>query len=159
MQKIALFPGSFDPLTNGHLDTIERSSKLFDKVIIGVFTNTNKKSLFTVDEKLFIAKKATTIFSNVEVVAQEAKLTVDSAMDLGASFLIRGVRSVKDYEYERDIAQMNHHLNKEIETVIFLADEKYAHVSSSLIKEIVQFNGDVSSYLPPVVIEMINQKK
>ena len=159
MPKIALFPGSFDPLTNGHLNTIERSSQLFDKVILGVFTNTNKKSYFTLDEKLFLVKQATADFSNVEVVAQEAKLTVESAVDLGAKFLIRGVRSVKDYEYERDIALMNHHLNKEIETVIFLADEKYAHVSSSLLKEIIQFGGDVSSYLPPVVIEAINQKK
>lgn len=159
MQKIALFPGSFDPLTNGHLNTIERSSKLFDKVFVGVFKNTNKKSFFTLDEKLVLVKQATAKISNVEVVAQEAKLTVESATDLGAKFLIRGVRSVKDYEYERDIAQMNHHLNKEIETVIFLADEKYSHVSSSLLKEIIQFGGDVSTYLPPVVIEAINQKK
>ena len=159
MQKIGLFPGSFDPLTNGHLDTIKRSSKLFDKVIVGVFTNTSKKSFFTLDEKLNMVRLATQEVSNVDVVAQTAKLTVESAIDLGANFLIRGVRSVKDYEYERDIAQMNHHLNKNIETVIFLADEKYSHVSSGLMKEIIQFGGDVSTYLPPVVIEAINKKK
>lgn len=158
MTRIALFPGSFDPLTNGHLNTIERSSKLFDKVIIGVFVNTNKKSLFSLEEKMLLIKQATSFLTNVEVVAQESTLTVEAAKKLGASFLIRGIRSVKDYEYERDIAAMNHHLAPELETVFLLADEKYAHISSSLLKEVLQFGGDVSTYLPLVVSEALNQK-
>ncbi|MBP2099790.1 pantetheine-phosphate adenylyltransferase [Enterococcus rivorum] len=158
MTRIALFPGSFDPLTNGHLNTIERSSKLFDKVIIGVFVNTNKKSLFSLEEKMLLIKQATSFLTNVEVVAQESTLTVEAAKKLGASFLIRGIRSVKDYEYERDIATMNHHLAPELETVFLLADEKYTHISSSLLKEVLQFGGDVSTYLPLVVSEALNQK-
>lgn len=158
MTKIALFPGSFDPLTNGHLDLIERSTKLFDKVIVGVFVNTNKKALFTVEEKLVLIKKAVAHLENVEIIIQETKLTVESASDLGANFLIRGIRNVKDYEYEKDIAIMNHHLAPELETIFLLADEKYAHISSSLLKEVLKFGGDVSNYLPKSVNQALNQK-
>lgn len=156
--KIALFPGSFDPLTNGHLDLIERSSKLFDKVIVGVFVNTSKSSLFSAEEKITLIKDATQAFQNVEVITQATQLTVESAATLGAKFLIRGIRNVKDYEYEKDIAMMNSHLAPEIETVFFLADEKYRHISSSLLKEVLKFGGDVSVYLPEAVNKAINQK-
>ncbi|MGX7262815.1 pantetheine-phosphate adenylyltransferase [Enterococcus crotali] len=158
MTKIALFPGSFDPLTNGHLDLIERSTKIFDKVIIGVFVNTNKTALFTLEEKLFLIKEAVVDLENVEVIAQETQLTVESAAQLGANFLIRGIRNVKDYEYEKDIAMMNHHLAPELETVFLLADEAYAHVSSSLLKEVLKFGGDVSAYLPKSINQALNQK-
>ncbi|MEI5988780.1 phosphopantetheine adenylyltransferase [Enterococcus termitis] len=158
MTKIALFPGSFDPLTNGHLDLIERSTKIFDKVIIGVFVNTNKTALFTLEEKLFLIKEAVADLENVEVIAQETQLTVESAAQLGANFLIRGIRNVKDYEYEKDIAMMNHHLAPELETVFLLADEAYAHVSSSLLKEVLKFGGDVSAYLPKSINQALNQK-
>lgn len=117
MSRIALFPGSFDPLTNGHLDLIERSTKLFDKVIVGVFVNTNKTALFTLEEKLSLIKRSVSHLDNVEVITQETKLTVESAKELDANFLIRGIRNVKDYEYEKDIAMMNHHLSPELETV------------------------------------------
>lgn len=158
MTRIALFPGSFDPLTNGHLNMIERGTKMFDKVIVGVFVNTNKTALFTLDEKLTLIKQAVAHLENVEVIAQESKLTVESAAELGANFLIRGIRNVKDYEYEKDIAMMNHHLAPELETVFLLADEAYAHVSSSLLKEVLKFGGDVSAYLPLVVDQALNQK-
>ncbi|WP_375180433.1 pantetheine-phosphate adenylyltransferase [Enterococcus rotai] len=158
MTRIALFPGSFDPLTNGHLNMIERGTKMFDKVIVGVFVNTNKTALFTLDEKLMLIKQAVAHLENVEVIAQESKLTVESAAELGANFLIRGIRNVKDYEYEKDIAMMNHHLAPELETVFLLADEAYAHVSSSLLKEVLKFGGDVSVYLPLVVDQALNQK-
>jgi len=158
MTRIALFPGSFDPLTNGHLNMIERGTKMFDKVIVGVFVNTNKIALFTLDEKLMLIKQAVAHLENVEVIAQESKLTVESAAELGANFLIRGIRNVKDYEYEKDIAMMNHHLSPELETVFLLADEAYAHVSSSLLKEVLKFGGDVSAYLPLVVDQALNQK-
>lgn len=158
MTRIALFPGSFDPLTNGHLNMIERSTKMFDKVIVGVFVNTNKTALFTLDEKLILIKEAVAHLKNVEVIVQESKLTVESATELGAAFLIRGIRNVKDYEYEKDIAIMNRHLAPELETVFLLADEPYAHVSSSLIKEVLKFGGDVSNYLPKSVNQALNQK-
>lgn len=158
MTKIALFPGSFDPLTNGHLNMIERSTKMFDKVIVGVFVNTNKTALFTLEEKLVLIKAAVAHLENVEVIIQETKLTVESAAELGATFLIRGIRNVKDYEYEKDIARMNHHLAPDLETVFLLADEAYAHISSSLLKEVLRFGGDVSMYLPDSINQALNQK-
>ena len=100
MRKIALFPGSFDPMTNGHLNLIERSAKLFDEVIIGVFINTSKQTLFTPEEKKYLIEEATKEMPNVRVIMQETQLTVESAKSLGANFLIRGIRNVKDYEYE-----------------------------------------------------------
>ena len=123
MRKIALFPGSFDPMTNGHLNLIERSAKLFDEVIIGVFINTSKQTLFTPEEKKYLIEEATKEMPNVRVIMQETQLTVESAKSLGANFLIRGIRNVKDYEYEKDIAKMNQHLAPEIETVFLLAEE------------------------------------
>lgn len=121
MRKIALFPGSFDPMTNGHLNLIERSAKLFDEVIIGVFINTSKQTLFTPEEKKYLIEEATKEMPNVRVIMQETQLTVESAKSLGANFLIRGIRNVKDYEYEKDIAKMNQHLAPEIETVFLLS--------------------------------------
>ncbi len=159
MRKIALFPGSFDPMTNGHLNLIERSAKLFDEVIIGVFINTSKQTLFTPEEKKYLIKEATKEMPNVRVIMQETQLTVESAKSLGANFLIRGIRNVKDYEYEKDIAKMNQHLAPEIETVFLLAEEPYAHVSSSLLKEVLRFGGDVSDYLPPNIYHTLKQKK
>ena len=159
MRKIALFPGSFDPMTNGHLNLIERSAKLFDEVIIGVFINTSKQTLFTPEEKKYLIEEATKEMPNVRVIMQETQLTVESAKSLGANFLIRGIRNVKDYEYEKDIAKMNQHLAPEIETVFLLAEEPYAHVSSSLLKEVLRFGGDVSDYLPPNIYHALQQKK
>lgn len=158
MRKIALFPGSFDPMTNGHLNLIERSAKLFDEVIIGVFINTSKQTLFTPEEKKYLIEEATKEMPNVRVIMQETQLTVESAKSLGANFLIRGIRNVKDYEYEKDIAKMNQHLAPEIETVFLLAEESYAHVSSSLLKEVLRFGGDVSDYLPPNIYHALKQK-
>lgn len=115
----ALFPGSFDPLTMGHLDTIERGAELFDEVIVGVFVNTSKKSLFSAEERVVLITKAVAHLPNVRVIHQEHQLTVETAKELGVKALIRGIRNVKDFEYERGIAQMNHHLNSELETVFF----------------------------------------
>ncbi|OJG69076.1 phosphopantetheine adenylyltransferase [Enterococcus moraviensis] len=137
---------------------IERSTKLFDKVIVGVFVNTNKTALFTLEEKLSLIKRSVSHLDNVEVITQETKLTVENAKELDANFLIRGIRNVKDYEYEKDIAMMNHHLSPELETVFLLANEAYAHVSSSLLKEVLKFGGDVSDYLPNAVNQALNQK-
>ncbi|MDH6364228.1 pantetheine-phosphate adenylyltransferase [Enterococcus sp. PF1-24] len=158
-KRIALFPGSFDPLTMGHLDTIQRSTKLFDEVIVGVFTNTNKKSYFTEEEKLQLISEVLAPFENVKVLQQSSQLTVTAAAEVGAQFLIRGIRSVKDYEYEKDIAAMNKHLAPEIETVFLLANEEFSHVSSTLIKEVLHFDGDVKKYLPQPIYEAIAEKR
>ncbi len=152
MRKIALFPGSFDPMTNGHLNLIERSAKLFDEVIIGVFINTSKQTLFTPEEKKYLIEEATKEMPNVRVIMQETQLTVESAKSLGANFLIRGIRNVKDYEYEKDIAKMNQHLAPEIETVFLLAEEPYAHVSSSLLKEVLRFGAMCLTIFLPIFI-------
>lgn len=157
--KKALFPGSFDPLTMGHLDTIERGSRLFDELIVGVFVNTSKKSLFTIEEKMTLIQETVAHLPNVKVIHQENQLTVETAKELGAEFLIRGIRSVKDYEYERDIAQMNHHLDHDLETVFLLAKPEYSHISSSILKEVIYFGGDVKKYLPPVINEALARKR
>ncbi|EOH89951.1 pantetheine-phosphate adenylyltransferase [Enterococcus villorum] len=156
--KKALFPGSFDPLTNGHLDMIERAAKMFDEVIVGVFVNTSKKNLFTADEKVELITQSVQHLSNVKVIHQENQLTVETAKELNVKAIIRGIRSVKDFEYERDIAQMNHHLNQEVETIFLLAKAEYSHVSSSLLKEVLYFGGDVSVYLPPIINEALARK-
>lgn len=158
MTRIALFPGSFDPLTNGHLDLIERSARLFDQVIVGVFSNTTKKALFTTEEKIAMIEASVQHLANVVVSAQTAELTVVAAKKMGATFLVRGIRNEKDYAYEKDIAKMNQHLSAQLETVFLLADMRYEHISSSLLKEVLSFGGDVSSYLPKIVNETLNQK-
>jgi len=150
-KRIAFFPGSFDPFTLGHLNTVERGAKLFDELIIGIVTNTNKSSLFTKDEKLKLTQEAVSHLKNVRVITQDIGLTVDIAASYGSKFMIRGIRGVKDYEYERNIAFMNQQLNGEIESVFLLADEKYSNISSSMIKEIAKFDGDVSNFLPETI--------
>ncbi|WP_312540847.1 pantetheine-phosphate adenylyltransferase [Enterococcus sp.] len=159
MKKIALFPGSFDPLTVGHVDLIERGAQLFDEIIVGVFVNTNKKSFFTSEEKVQLIQEALIHIPNVRVIAQETELTVVAAKKLGAQFLLRGIRSVKDYEYERDIMEMNHHLAPTLETVFLLADAKHSFISSSLLKEILTFEGNVADYLPRNIYEAIVKKR
>ncbi|QIL46340.1 pantetheine-phosphate adenylyltransferase [Vagococcus coleopterorum] len=151
MTKIALFPGSFDPFTNGHLNTVERAAKLFDKVIITVATNTSKVGLFNADEKIKLIEESISQLKNVSVMVQEDGLTVDIADKLGAAFLVRGIRNQTDYEYEKNIASMNKRLNPNVETIFLLAAEEYSNVSSSIIKEIAKFDGDVSAFVPEAV--------
>lgn len=158
MIKKALFPGSFDPLTNGHVDTIQRAAKLFDEVIIAVLTNTSKVSLFNSNEKIDLIEKSLQHIENVQVISHVGGLTIDLAKDLEITAMIRGMRNTLDFEYETNIALMNKQLNEEIETVILLADEKYRFLSSSLIKEVARFGGDISAFVPKVVNEAIKEK-
>lgn len=155
---IALFPGSFDPLTNGHLDLIYRASKMYDKIIVAVMTNTAKRPLFTTEEKLQLIKKNVENIKNVAVIAVEADLTVNVMAKLGATVLIRGVRDVKDFEYEREIAAMNSQLDSEIETILLLARPEYSFLSSTMIKEVSQFNGDISKFVPANVARSLKKK-
>lgn len=157
-KRIALFPGSFDPFTNGHLNTVERASRFFDEVIIGIFTNTSKKPLFSPEEKKALTETAISHLPNVSVITQSAGLTVNIAKELGANFLIRGVRNNQDFEYEKNIDSMNKKMAPEIDTILLIAAEEYSNVSSSMIKEIAKFNGDVSSFVPENINKALEKK-
>ncbi|MFL2104250.1 pantetheine-phosphate adenylyltransferase [Desemzia sp. FAM 23991] len=158
MSKIALYPGSFDPISNGHIDIIKRAATLFDRVIIAVATNTSKKALFTEDEKIQLILENVASLSNVEVVKHSGGLTVDLADELNVDILLRGLRSVKDFEYEADIAAMNKTQNSRVETVFLVSNERYRFVSSSLVKEVAMFGGDISGLVPDNVNVAMKKK-
>lgn len=158
MSKIALYAGSFDPVSNGHLNLIQRGAALFDQLIVAVATNTSKKSLFTTDEKVQLMQENLTHLPNVTVVQHIGGLTIDLAKEWNATVLLRGIRNVKDFEYEADVASMNKTQNKEIETVFLTADEKYRFVSSSLIKEVAMFGGDITGLVPENVNQAMKEK-
>lgn len=154
----ALYAGSFDPLTMGHVDMIERAADIFEFVYVAVATNTTKTSLFTDEEKLALAKEATKHLANVEVLYLKSGLTVNFARELGCNVLIRGLRNSADFEQETNIAMMNKTQAPDIETVLLLSSEKYRFVSSSIIKEVARFKGDVSDVVPANVNEAIISK-
>lgn len=158
MSKTALYAGSFDPVSKGHINLIQRAAGLFDHVVVAVATNTSKKSLFTAEEKVQLIQENLTHLSNVTVVPHTGGLTIDLARELNATILLRGIRNVKDFEYEADIAAMNKTQNKEIETVFLTADEKYRFVSSSLIKEVAMFGGDIAGLVPENVNRAMKKK-
>lgn len=145
--KVALFPGTFDPLTLGHLDLIKRGSALFDQLAVAVMTNESKQPLFSVEERVQQVKEAVSGLDNVSVITAHG-LTVDLMNKIGADYLMRGLRNTTDFQYERDIAAMNTYLDDQCETVFFLAKPEYQHLSSSLLKEVTSAGGDISAYLP-----------
>jgi len=156
----AIYAGSFDPFTLGHLDIVNRASTMFDEVIVALGTNTSKSSLFTADEKYEMIQEvlAEHAKDNVRVIQFTDGLIVDLAKELDANVMLRGLRSVSDMEYEMNIASMNKTQAPEIESVFLMANEKYRFVSSSLIKEIAMFDGDISSMVPDVVAERMKEK-
>ncbi|WP_125766534.1 pantetheine-phosphate adenylyltransferase [Lapidilactobacillus wuchangensis] len=158
MTKIALFAGSFDPFTRGHLATLKQALKVFDQVIVAVMTNNSKHYTLSVAERTSIIETATKDLAQVQVVARPATLTTSLAQEVGAQFLVRGIRNAEDVTYESGIAAMNRSLAPEIETVLLLADPELAYVSSSMIKEVVRFGGDVSQYLTPQAAKLLQQK-
>lgn len=153
----AVFAGSFDPPTNGHLDIIQRASKLFDSVDVVVSVNPEKKCMFDEKERLFMISELIKNYKNVSVHAYKG-LIVNYAKQVGASVLIRGVRSTNDFGYEFDLALMNQNLNPEIETVFLQSKEKYAIVKSSSIKQLAQFGGDISRMVPEIVEKALREK-
>ncbi|MGY3765331.1 pantetheine-phosphate adenylyltransferase [Vagococcus vulneris] len=157
-KRKAIFAGSFDPFTNGHLNTVERASQMFDEIIICIGTNTSKQAFFTSTEKKSLIIEATKCFDNVTVYVNDDELTVAIAKKFEASFLVRGIRNSQDFEYEKNIAFMNSQMAAEIDTVFLLADEKYSSISSSMIKEIAKFNGDISKFVPCNVREAMDKK-
>lgn len=158
MMNKAIFAGSFDPFTMGHLDTVERASHIFDEIIIAVATNISKSQLFSPEERIQLIKEATSDYDNIQVINHTEGLTIDLADKMGANVLIRGVRSVKDYEYEADIATMNYAQNDNVETLLMIASPQYSFISSSMIKEISKFNGDISGFVPLNVEAALKEK-
>ncbi len=154
----ALFAGSFDPLTNGHLDTIQRTAPLFDHYYVAIATNSSKKSLLTFEEKKALILAELEEYPHLSVISLEEDLTVRKAKELRVDVLIRGVRNSVDYEYEADIAQMNKYLEADIETFLLIADPRLSYISSSLIKEVAQFGGDISEFVPPRVAQALQEK-
>ena len=154
----AIFPGSFDPVTNGHLDIIKRSAAIFDEVFVVVLTNTAKKPMFSANERQSFIQKATEKIPNVKVLSKEADLTVNVAQTLKAQVIIRSVRNTQDLEFEQNIAAMNKELAPKIETLILLADPKYAFLSSTLVKEVARFKGELGNLVPPIVQAALSEK-
>ncbi|EHN59273.1 pantetheine-phosphate adenylyltransferase [Oenococcus kitaharae] len=152
----AVFPGSFDPLTFGHLDVIQRAAKLFDELIIAVGINTNKAAMFATDEKIKLIQDNVTDLSNVMVLPMPG-LTFEFVKEMSAQVIVRGIRSVRDYEYERDIAELNHRLG-DIETVLLPSKAIYQDISSSNLKEVAKFGADISHFVPENVAELIKLK-
>jgi pantetheine-phosphate adenylyltransferase len=147
---VAIYPGSFDPITNGHLDLIERGSRLADRLIVAVLQNRRKQSLFSVEERVEMLTEVVKPFPNVEVGSFNG-LLVDYVKARGANFILRGIRAISDYEYELQIAHMNRRLSPGTETVFLMAGEAYSFVSSQLVKEVASLGGDVSGLVPPLV--------
>jgi len=157
METRAVYPGSFDPVTNGHIDLIQRSAALFDQVIVAILRNTEKTPLFTVDERIEMLEKVTRDMKNVSVTSF-AGLLVDFVQQLGASVIVRGIRAVSDYEYELQMALMNRRLSNKVETVFMLPAESYSFLSSKLVKEIAQLGGSVHAFVPEDVEKRLSGK-
>jgi len=147
---VAIYPGSFDPITNGHLDLIDRGAKLFDRLIVAILRNESKEPLFSVEERTEMLREVAASYPNVDVDSFHG-LLVDYAADKGASVIIRGIRAMSDYEYELQMALMNRRLAPGIETVFLMASEDYSFISSRLVKEVISLGGDISGLVPPLV--------
>ena len=154
---VALYAGSFDPITNGHLDITTRAARLFDKVIIGIFATPDKRLMFTTEERVDLAKRAVAHLTNVEVRSYEG-ITVEFARAIGAQVMVRGLRMVGDFEWEFEMAMMNRLLSPNLELVCFMASQQYQFLSASLIKEVASLGGDIYSLVPPNVAEALKNK-
>ncbi|WP_114937978.1 pantetheine-phosphate adenylyltransferase [Mucilaginibacter sp. Mucisp86] len=145
--KIALFPGSFDPITKAHVDIVKRSVELFDKFYIGIGVNSSKKGLLTIEQREQMIRAVFEHDERIHVIAYEG-LTVDFCKSIGAAYMIRGIRTVSDFEYEKAIAQMNHSLAPDIESIFIVSKPGYSSISSTIVREIIRYNGDVSQFIP-----------
>jgi len=158
MKLSAMYPGTFDPITLGHEDFIRRVAKLYKNVVVAVAADTEKKTtLFSLEERVALAKEALSGFENVEVKGYEG-LTIDFAKANGLSIIVRGLRAVSDFEYELQLANMNRHLSKEIETIFLTPSEKYAFISSSLVREIATLDGDIDNFVSKNVKDALLKK-
>lgn len=155
--RTAVYPGSFDPITNGHLDIIERASRIYDKVIVGVLNNSNKNPRFSVDERIELIKEVTAHLGNIEI-DSFGGLLVDFVKEKNASVIVKGLRTVADFEYEFQMALLNKTLNPECETVFLMTDSKYSYISSSMVRELAGFDGDLTGLVPYEIIEKVKEK-
>jgi pantetheine-phosphate adenylyltransferase len=153
----AIYPGSFDPVTNGHLDVIERARKLFDEVIVAVAHNDEKQALFSLEDRLELLKASIEKIDNIRI-TQFDGLLVEFAAAQNASAVVRGLRAVSDFEFEFQMALMNRKLNSDVETIFLMPKEEYTYLSSRIIKEIARLGGDVSSFVPPMVAKALASK-
>ncbi len=155
--KRAIYPGSFDPLTNGHLDIIERSSRMVDELNVAVLKNNAKNPLFSADERVSMIEELTAHLPNV-VVSSFDGLLADYARQIQANIVVRGLRAVTDFEYELQIAQTNHVINPQIDTIFLTTSLEYAYLSSTIVKEVASYGGDISKFVPPEIISGIYNK-
>ena len=153
-KKIALYPGSFDPITNGHIDVLERARRMFDFVVIAVLNNPDKKSFLTADKRVELIKEATKDMDNVSVASFDG-LTVEYARQIGANFLIRGLRTITDFEYEVQLCQTNQVMAPDIDTVFLSTRPEHNFISSSIVKELSKYNTDISKFVPKNVVEYL----
>ncbi len=155
--KKAIYPGSFDPVTFGHLDIIKRSSRLFDEIVVAVLNNSQKNSLFSVDERVTMIRDLVKEYPNVSVASFEG-LTVDFAKQIGATVVVRGLRAVTDFEYELQIAQVNHVEYPDLETIFLTTSLNYSYLSSSVVREFASHGGDITKFVPKEIIPFIMEK-
>lgn len=157
MNTIAIYPGSFDPITKGHLDLIERGSRLVDKLIVSILRNEEKRVLFSIEERIEMLEEVVGHFPNVEVASFNG-LLVDYAAETGARLIIRGIRAISDYEYELQMALMNRRLRPEIETVFLMSGEAYSFISSRLVKEVIGLGGNIAGLVPATVESRLRKR-
>jgi pantetheine-phosphate adenylyltransferase len=152
--KIALFPGSFDPITIAHVDIVKRSLPLFDKIVIGIGLNSSKQNFLSAEKREEIVKSIFSNDKNVEIQTYQG-LTIDFAKKVGATYMVRGIRSASDFEYERAIAQINKTMMPDVETIILLSRPEYSAISSTIVRDILRNNGDVSQFVPKEALEFL----
>lgn len=157
MSSLAVCPGSFDPLTYGHLDIIQRGAHIFDQVIVAVFNNQVKNPLFSVEERVYLIQESTKDIPNVTVDSSEG-LLIDYAREKGADAILRGLRAVSDFEYEMQITSMNRKLDETIETFFMMTNNQYSFLSSSIVKDVAKYQGDVTDIVPDVVAKELQKK-
>ena len=156
--KTAIYPGSFDPITNGHLDIIKRSSDVFDKVIVSVINNPNKKPMFDLEERVEMIKEATKDIDNIEIDLFSEGLLIDYVKKKNINVIVKGLRAVSDFEYEFQMALMNRKLNKDVETLFMMTSSQYSYLSSSLVKEVFRLGGCIEGLVPDIVVERMKNK-
>ncbi len=153
-----LFPGTFDPLTLGHVDIVSRSLRIFDKVLVAVLNNPQKSALFTLEERLALVRREFRAYGNRVEVQSFSGLLVDFAERVGATVIVRGLRAISDYDYETQMALMNKNLSKEVETLFLVTKESYSFISSTLVKQVAELGGDVSALVPPGILSALKRK-
>jgi pantetheine-phosphate adenylyltransferase len=157
MKNIAVYGGTFDPITFGHIDLVERATTIFDRIIVGVAASPSKQPLFSLEERVMLCSAVLSVYQHVEVIGFDS-LLLDFVKKHGANIILRGLRTVTDFDYEFQLASMNRHLNPEIESIFLMPDENYMYISSNLVREIAKLDGDVSAFVPERVMQALKEK-